>query len=228
MKTDRALWFFGLASLACLAVSIPATATAMRLFHGDRGGLAATVVFEIGAVGSELATLAIPQWRRRLGLLTIVLLTLTTGGNYVLGVDTFLSAVLLPGSTYASIRLAGYGPLLAVVSSAIFPSLLFVFLTAFTARCRMLRSGEDWHALKERAVRAEQARAAAEQRVSGLELALDSLRQELSSRPAPVEIEVIQVVRARLTLEQAATLFDRSVSTIRRRVAQLEQKEPAS
>lgn len=135
---DLALYFFGLASLACLAVSLPATASAMQLFHGREEGIAATLVFEIGAVGSELATLAIPQWRGRLLALTVALLILTTGGNYALGVDTFALAQLAPTSTYALIRASGYGWLLAVVSSAIFPSLLLVFLTAFTARVRMI------------------------------------------------------------------------------------------
>lgn len=140
---DLALWFFGLSALACLSVSLPATAKAMELFHGNYEGIAATLVFEIGAVGAELATLAIPQWRKRLLLLTITLLLLTTGGNYALGVDTFGGAALAGGSTYAEIRAAGAGWLLAIMSSAIFPALLFVFLTAFTARYRMVRGGYD-------------------------------------------------------------------------------------
>lgn len=137
-KTDRALIFFGLASLACLIVSLPATLAAMQLFHGDYGGFVATFVFEIGAVGSELATLAIPQWRGRLLILTVVLLILTTGGNYALGIDHFGAATMDSTSTYAAIRTAGAGWLLAIMSSAIFPALLLVFLTAFTARYRMV------------------------------------------------------------------------------------------
>jgi len=137
-RIDPALIFFGLASLACLLVSLPATLAAMQLFHGDQFGVAATFVFEIGAVGAELATLAIPQWRGRLLLLTIVLLVLTTGGNYALGIDHFGSAQMDAGSTYATIRAAGAGWLLAMLSSAIFPALLLVFLTATTARYRML------------------------------------------------------------------------------------------
>jgi hypothetical protein len=136
---DRALVFFGLAALACLLVSLPATLRAMQLFHGDYGGFVATFVFEIGAVGAELATLAIPQWRGRLLLLTVVLLVLTTGGNYALGIDHFGSAQLDSGTTYATIRAAGAGWLLAIMSSAIFPALLLVFLTAFTARWRMVQ-----------------------------------------------------------------------------------------
>lgn len=139
---DLALWFFGIAALACLLVSLPATAKAMQLFHGSEGGIVATLVFEIGAVGAELATLAVPQWRKRLMLLTITLLVLTTGGNYALGVDHFGTAQDI-GTTYATIRAAGAGWLLAIMSSAIFPALLFVFLTAFTARYRMVRGGYD-------------------------------------------------------------------------------------
>lgn len=138
MKHDRALTFFGLAALACLLVSLPATLKAMQLFHGSYGGYLATFVFEIGAVGSELATLAIPQWRGRLLALTVALLLLTTGGNYALGIDHFGTAQMDTGSTYATIRQGGYGWLLAIMSSAIFPSLLLVFLTAFTARWRMV------------------------------------------------------------------------------------------
>jgi hypothetical protein len=139
-KKDHALTFFGLAALACLLVSLPATLKAMQLFHGSYGGYLATFVFEIGAVGSEIATLAIPQWRGRLLLLTITLLLLTTGGNYALGIDHFGTAQMDAGSTYDTIRQAQYGWLLAIMSSAIFPSLLLVFLTAFTARWRMVRS----------------------------------------------------------------------------------------
>lgn len=137
---DRALVFFGLAALACLLVSLPATLAAMQLFHGNEAGVAATLVFEIGAVGAELATLAIPQWRGRLLALTITLLILTTGGNYALGIDHFGSAQMDAGSTYATIRQAGAGWLLAIMSSAIFPALLLVFLTAFTARWRMVQT----------------------------------------------------------------------------------------
>jgi len=302
---DSALWFFGLAALACLLVSLPATLKAMELFHGSAGGIAATFVFEIGAVGAELATLAIPQWRKRLLLLTITLLVLTTGGNYALGVDHFGTAQDI-GTTYATIRAAGMGWLLAIMSSAIFPALLFVFLTAFTARFRMVRGGYDtpagalafwmssygqWlntrmntaeqlvstleHSVntsEQEAIRTraeiEQQRADYERRLNGAEQqawqheqsllssahvaelseqaheqALNTLRrqlsnlqrdlagrdqqvnellQELNSRPAPMTVEVIKVARAQLTYEQMAQLFDTSVSTVRRRLGQLE------
>lgn len=165
---DRALWFFGLAALACLLVSLPATLEAMQLFHGSYIGIAATFVFEIGAVGSELATLAIPQWRKRLLLLTMLLLVLTTGGNYALGVDHFGSAALANGTTYAAIRSAGYGGLLAIMSSAIFPALLFVFLTAFTARFRMVQCG---------AMLVQHAETALEQMTAQRETALRELHQ---------------------------------------------------
>lgn len=59
-RNDPAIYFFGLAALACLLVSLPATLAAMQLFHGDQAGVA-TLVFGIGAVGAELATLAIGE-----------------------------------------------------------------------------------------------------------------------------------------------------------------------
>lgn len=308
MKKDRSLWFFGLAALACLAVSLPATLKAMELFHGSVGGAVATFVFEIGAVGAELATLAIPQWRKRLLALTILLLVLTTGGNYALGVDHFGGAKDI-GTTYATIRAAGAGWLLAIMSSAIFPALLFVFLTAFTARYRMVRGGyatpagalafwvssygqwlnsravaaeqlvssleqsmstseqeavktraatEQMHAEYERRLstaeqereqieqlmsewrfKAEQQKRLTEQAVTECDRELSSLRrdlsnrdhqvnellEELNSRPEPMTVEVIKVARAQLTYEQMAELFGTSVSTIRRRLGQIETIE---
>lgn len=176
LRKDPALIFFGLGALACLVVSVPATATAMKLFHGLGWGIVATVVFEIGAVGAELSTLAIPQWRRRLLVLTVVLLLATTGANYALGVDAFTTAEEVP-ATYAAVRQANEGWLLAIVASALFPALLFVFLTAFTARYRMLRGHYDtpmaavafwltsaWQSVSSRMTEAEQMRQAAEQR----------------------------------------------------------------
>lgn len=313
LHNDKALWFFGLAAFACLAVSLPATLKAMELFHGSYGGIAATFVFEIGAVGAELATLAIPQWRKRLLLLTITLLILTTGGNYALGVDHFGGAALDSGTTYATIRAAGYGGLLAIMSSAIFPALLFVFLTAFTARFRMVRGGYDtpagalafwmssygqWlntrvntaeqlvssleqsmstseqqailaHAAAERARadyeqrltsaeqererlfdeasqlagrydqtvkqleqearaierqrdQAEQAVSTLQRDLAGRDQQVNELLEELNSRPAPMTVEVIKVARAQLTLDQAAELFGVSVSTVRRRLPQMD------
>lgn len=251
---DAAFWFFGLVALACLVVSIPATLIAMELFHGETWGKPAVIVFEIGAVGAELATIAIPQWRKRLMALTIALLLATTGTNYAHGADLFVAAAL-PGS-YAAVRDAGWGWVMAVVAAGLFPALLFVFLTAFTARWRMLRGGYDtplkafsfwlgvfWHGLNTRLSEteqrlmlaeqratdyehaAEQARADSERQARGYEQMLEQLRSELSTRPAPLEIEVIHVARARLTLEQAAHLFGCSVSTVRRRLPQLESKE---
>lgn len=140
-QRDLALTFFGLGAFACLIVSLPATATAMELFHGYVWGIVATAVFEIGAVGSELTTLAIPQWRKRMLVLTIVLLLATTGANYALGVDAFVRASL--PATYAAVNSAGYSWLLAVIAAGLFPALLFVFLVAFTARYRMLRGHYD-------------------------------------------------------------------------------------
>ncbi len=244
---DLALWFFGLSALACLSVSLPATAKAMELFHGNLEGIAATLVFEIGAVGAELATLAIPQWRKRLLLLTITLLLLTTGGNYALGVDTFGGATDI-GSTYAEIRTAGAGWLLAIMSSAIFPALLFVFLTAFTARYRMVRGGYDtpmralafWMAVQWQSVAARDTSLADLRRMlAERESTLTLTRQELAAtqhtlteRPAPETVEVIVVAKHRLTwqqLERAVTELRQmdgvSQTTIRRHVAALAAAE---
>ena len=241
---DPALWFFGIVMLACLSVSLPATLIAMELFHGATWGKPAVVVFEIGAVGSELASIAIPQWRRRLMALTVVLLLATTGTNYAHGADLFVAAAR--PRAFAAVRAAGWGWPMAVVAAGLFPALLFVFLTAFTARWRMLKGGYEtpgkvltfwlasfWLVLNTRMSEAEQRAALAEQRALDYEqqaeqarALAEQLRQDLSSRPPPLEIEVIQVVRARLTLEQAAQLFGCSVSTVRRRLpALIEQKE---
>lgn len=236
LHKDPALYFFGLVALACLSVSIPATLIAMELFHGATWGKPAVIVFEVGAVGAELATIAIPQWRKRLMALTIVLLLATSGTNYAHGADLFVQASL-PG-TYAALRAAGYGWLLATVAAGLFPALLFVFLTAFTARWRMLRAGYDtpmkvlafWLSIfgqyvSMRVSTAEQRALLAEQARADIEQELARVRSELSTRPAPIEIEMIQVVRARLTLEQAAKVFGVSVSTVRRKLPQLEAKE---
>ena len=139
---DLAAWVFGLLALLCLIVSAPATLIGMQLFHGLVWGWFAMVVFECGAVASELMTLSIPQWRGRLLILTIVLLAATTGFNYALGVDEFIGTAVMP-QTYRALRMGGYGWLLALIASALFPALLLVFLTAFTARVRMLRGGYD-------------------------------------------------------------------------------------
>lgn len=53
---------------------------------------------------------------------------------------------------------------------------------------------------------------------------VNELVSELNRRPPPVEVEVIEVARARLTLDQAAALFGSSVSTIRRRLTTIEQE----
>ena len=138
IRRDPAIYFFGVVAILCLIVSLPATKEAMELFHGAWWGVAAMVVFEIGAVGSELATLAIPHWKGRLTVLTILLLLVTSATNYAMGIDQFSAAKVLPGTTYAKLQEAGWGPQLAVAASAMFPTLLFVFLTAFTARVRMV------------------------------------------------------------------------------------------
>lgn len=240
-RTDPALIFFALGTLACLIVSIPATSEAMDIFHGDQWGAVATGVFEFGAVGLELMSLWIPQWRGRLLLSMTLMLIITTLFNYALGGDRYFAATLTTTTTYAAIRAAGYGWLLTVASSALFPAMLGGFLLGFTARARMVRAklhtpmsatafwlSTYWQIVSSAMSTAEQARAAAEQRaadaehrLSMAEQLLKQTRHELSSRPAPMEIEIIQVARYRLTYEQLAQLAGSSVSTIRRRLPEL-------
>lgn len=64
-------------------------------------------------------------------------------------------------------------------------------------------------------------RAAAEQRAAAAEQLVSSLRAELNTRPAAMEVEVIEVARYRLTYEQLAQLAGASVSTIRRKLPEL-------
>lgn len=219
MKKDIALIFFAAGALACLIVSVPATATAMELFHGLWWGVLATAVFEVGAVGSELATLAIPQWRKRLLALTVFLLLATTGANYALGADAFARAAL--PATYEGIRVAGYGWLLSVVASALFPALLFVFLTATTARYRMLTAGEDWRGLRRRLA---DAGALVESLSAELAQARYMLTQETAQRGAVVTEEVITVARRELSVRHLAKLLGAPESTLRRKLAQIEQE----
>ena len=248
-RSDPALVFFAIGALACLLVSIPATSAAMDLFHGKNWGWVATGVFEFGAVGLELMSLWIPQWRGRLLLAMIGMLIITTLFNYATGVDSFVSAQLLPKTTYAQIRASDYGWLLAVAASALFPGMLGGFLLGLTARARMVRAklhtpmaavafwlstyglslNTRWQDAEQARTAAEQRAAELEQRLSNTEQALNSTRRDyeqrlntaehaLSTRPPPMEIEVVYVARGRLTLEQLATLANTSVSTVRRRL----------
>ena len=142
MRRDPAQLFFAVCGLLTLVVSLPATFALLRPFHdtGDWPGVMlagfATAVFEIGAVGAKLITLVVPQWNKRLTALTVTLLILTTIGNWLAGVELFRVAHLPP--TLAEWREAGAGPYLAGIAAALFPSLLFVWLTALTARVKHL------------------------------------------------------------------------------------------
>lgn len=144
MKRDPAALFFGVAALLTLGVSIPATFALLRPFH-DAGGYAgwgltffAMLVFEVGAVGAKLITIAIPQWRGRLTLLTLALLVLTSVGNYLHGAELWRAAELPP--TLASLRGAWLEPWLVAGAAALFPALLFVWLLAFAARVEQLHT----------------------------------------------------------------------------------------
>lgn len=204
MRRDWPLWFFGVAALLSLAVSLPATSAAMQLTHGWGWWLAAVLVFEVGAVGLELMTLAVPQWRGRLLCGTVALLTLTTGANYAAGADALASATLPAGSTYAAVRAAGWGGALALGLSALFPALLFTFLLGLTARWRMLRAWQDRDAaLNSRAAELEQAAAdlarreqAAGSRWRDVEQALAAREQAVTEREqAPIRVEQVETVR---------------------------------
>ena len=142
------LWFFGASVLLTLAVSIPATYTALSVWHNDGSpygwvlAVFALVVFEVGAVGAKLATLAIPEWRGRLTALTIGLLTVTTGANYAHGYDLSQAAQAQP--TLAGILHNPYGAVVATLATAaLFPALLFVFLSAFVSRCEAFANYRD-------------------------------------------------------------------------------------
>lgn len=243
-RTDPALIFFGVGALACLIVSIPATATAMDLFHGALWGMVATGVFEFGAVGLELMSLWIPQWRGRLLAAMIGMLIITTLFNYATGVDTYIAAKLTTTTTYAAIRAAGYGWLLTIAASALFPAMLGGFLLGFTARARMVRAklhtpmaavalwlGVHWRSMAERDGLLAETRQALADRDTLLAEARQTaamLRHDLAVRPAPETIEVVIVAKHRLTwqqLELAVTELRRldsvSQTTIRRHVAAL-------
>lgn len=163
---QAALWFFAAGTLLTLGVSLPATYAALALFH-DAGGwggwvltLFALVVFELGAVGAKLATLAIPRWRWRLSLLTVALLLVTTAANYAHGYDLSQAAHASP--TLAAVLRDPRGAVVATVAAAaLFPLLLFVFLSAFVARAEQLARGRAVLARIWRIVARSRARVAA-------------------------------------------------------------------
>jgi hypothetical protein len=161
LRRDPAALFFGLAGLLTLAVSLPASYAVLAPFHDDGGpvgvplALFAVAVFELGAVGAKLITLAIPQWSKRLTALTVVLLILTTGANYAHGVDLLARASLAP--TLAQVRQAGGAPYAAVGAAALFPALLFVWLSAFVARVRQIQARADASRLQNNLLTAREA-----------------------------------------------------------------------
>lgn len=246
LRTDPAVWFFGLAAGLTLAVSIPATFALLRPFH-DAGGLIgsglavfAMLVFEIGAVGAKLITLAVPTWRGRLLILTIVLLALTTAGNYLHGAELFRAAELPP--TLAKLRTDGYGGLLSAGAAALFPTLLFIWLQALVSRIEMIahldqreqRLTQLEHELSRReqdVSRRVAALTADEQALIDRALALDSRERHLitneQERVITIREEVIRIATAELTwpqFEQVARLIlskqTASLSSLRRLVTE--------
>lgn len=138
---DIASWFFGVAALLTLIVSLPATYAVLEPFHnsGQAGtllALFAVMVFEIGAVGAKLITLAVPQWSKRLNVLTLVLLVLTTLANFAHGLDLFSRADLAP--SLDAVRRSGGATWAAIGAAALFPALLYTWLASLVARCKML------------------------------------------------------------------------------------------
>lgn len=238
-RTDPALIFFGLGALACLIVSIPATATAMDLFHGALWGMVATGVFEFGAVGLELMSLWVPQWRGRLLAAMIGMLIITTLFNYATGVDTYIAAKLTTTTTYAAIRAAGWGWLLTIAASALFPAMLGGFLLGFTARARMVAAKLHtpmaavalWlstycQALSTAVSTSEQSRAAAEHHAAAIEQRLNTTEQ--SRAAAEQQLTVVRhelstaitiAEQARSVIEQRAIDAEQQLSTLRRELS---------
>lgn len=148
LRRDVPAQFFAACAVLTLTVSIPATFALLRPFH-DAGGWSgvafavfAMLVLEIGAVGAKLISVVIPKWWWHLTALTVALLVLTTLGNYLHGVELFHAAELPP--TLAAIRDDKTGAWLApLLAAALFPLLLFVWLTALTERLKALTTFEQ-------------------------------------------------------------------------------------
>lgn len=227
MRLDRSAVFFLAAALATLAVSIPATYSMLAPFH-DSGGytgvalaVAAVAVFELGAVGAKLITLAIPRWSGRLTLFMLLLLALTTAANYIHGADLFNRATLAPG--LAAIRSSSGAWLLVVGASALFPALLGVWLFAAVAHIRHLSGAAAATVAQDTQTAQELAAALAERdaamaQVIELAAALEQSRATVVALPDPA---VAQIGSHRYTTYQIAELFDKPESTVRRKLATL-------
>ena len=221
---DTAVWFFGVAALLTLAVSIPATFALLRPFHdGWWLSLFAMIVFELGAVGAKLITLAVPKWRGRLLFLTLALLFLTTIGNYLHGAELFRAAELPP--TLDTLRAKGLDWILVTGSAALFPSLLFIWLQAFVARIEMISHLDS---REQRLDEREQELNEREQQVRSQESEL----REREQQPIRIEqVETIRIATAELTWKQfeqvvskALTSKASSLGTLRRLVSSVEQE----
>jgi hypothetical protein len=121
-----------------LAVSTPATFLVVQPFHHDNLVLAVLAVLLIGcaAVTCKMVTLILPEFTRVLDVLTIALLAVEWFSNYAHGLDLFSTAVL--GSTFGSIRAAGFGPVAALIYASIPPLFLFAFLHMAVTRAKRL------------------------------------------------------------------------------------------
>lgn len=138
LRHDLGFVVLGCGIVIALAVSTPATFLVVEPFHHDNLVLAILSCLLIGfaAVVCKLTTLILPEFTRRLDLLTIALLTVEWFSNYAHGLDLFTTAAL--GSTFGSIRAAGFGPVAALIYASIPPLFLFAFLHMAVTRARRL------------------------------------------------------------------------------------------
>jgi hypothetical protein len=240
LRRDVPAQFFAACAVLTLTVSIPATFALLRPFH-DAGGwigvafaVFAMLVLEIGAVGAKLISVVIPRWWWHLTALTVALLVLTTLGNYLHGVELFRAAELPP--TLAAIRNDKLGAWLApLLAAALFPLLLFVWLTALTERLKALTAYEQVMSRREQEL--EHREQALDNRLATSEQVMSNRTRELARReqaliereqaPAQIEqVEVIEVATYRLTWRQfeqvaskAVASKSASLSSLRRLVA---------
>ena len=140
---DVGLWLFGVLSLAALAVSIPATLAVVGWFHLDGTefgywmSIAMITLFELAAVGCIITPLWAPA--EDLNGMANLLLGLTTGANFIHGLQIFAGQKDLP----ASVAYIQQTPILLWIACALYagivPFLLKKFLSKFVQRVQRLR-----------------------------------------------------------------------------------------
>lgn len=140
---DIGLWLFGILAVAALIVSIPATLAVVSWFHvdGTDAGLFMTYamigLFELAAVACILAPLWVEDAKTS-GIANGLLL-LTTGANFLHGLQVFSDQQSLPGA----VLFIQQTPLLLWAACALYagivPLLLKTFLSKFVKRVQYLR-----------------------------------------------------------------------------------------